>query len=283
MAQEPQQRQSYPSELTDEQWARVEPLLPAPRSNRGGRPRAIARREVLNPLLSLHRRGGQWDLLPQDLLPTSRGSDYCAQWRDEGTGSKLLAAVREQGRREAGREPTPSAACLASHSVQTPAVGGKERGDDGGKKITGRQRHVLVAPLGLLRAVVSTSAQVEEGAAAPAVLAQVSLPDFPRWETLCGAAQSHTPALAAWVAEPRPGGQIAVKLRPPARTGCTPVRKRGVVERTKAGTGRSRRNSTDSERKPESAAALSHISHLHLLLRKLPPSAQREFRYDAAA
>lgn len=283
MSQEPQQRQSYPSDLTDEQWARVEPLLPAPRSNRGGRPRAIARREVLNTLLYLHRRGCQWDLLPQELLPTSRGSDSCAQWRDEGTWSKLLAAVREPVRRAAGREPTLSAAGLESHSVQTPAGGGKERGDDGGKKSTGRQRHVLVATLGLLLAVVSTSAQVEEGAAAPAVRAPVSLPDFPRWETLFGAAKSPTPALAAWVAEQRPGWQIAVQLRPPARTGCTPVRKRGVVERTKAGTGRSRRNSTDSERKPESAAALIHISHLPLRLRKLAPSAQREFRYDAAA
>jgi len=150
-------------------------------------------------------------------------------------------------------------------------------------KITGRKRHLLVDTLGLLMAVLLTSAQVDDGAAAPALLAQVSLQDFPRLETIFGDAKYHNHALAAWLAEHRPGWKIEVKLRPPASKGFTPVRKRWVVERTNAWTGRSRRNSKDYERKPESAAAMIQISHLHLMLRKLAPSAQREFRYDAAA
>jgi putative transposase len=131
----------------------VESLIPAPRSNRGGRPRALDRREVLNPLLSLNRSGGQGERRPQDLLPKSSGSDYCAQWRDDGTWSKIWAAGRERVRRAAGRELTPGAACLESQAGKTPEGGGEERGDDGGKNITGRTRHLRVETLGLRMAV----------------------------------------------------------------------------------------------------------------------------------
>lgn len=162
-------------------------------------------------------------------------------------------------------------------------MGGEDRGYDGGKTSTGRQRHVLAATLGLPMAVLSTSAQVDAGAAAPALRAQINAHDYPRLETRCGDTQSHTPALDAWRADKRPGGRIDVPPRPPGSTGFTPVRKRGVVERTHAWTGRSRRNSQDSERPPASAAAMIQLSHLHLMLRKLAPSAQREFHYAAAA
>ena len=86
MVQEGQVRKKYPSDLTDEQWAIVEPLLPpAKQSSRGGRPRKVNRREVLNTLLYLNRSGCQWDMLPHDLLPKSTVYDYFVQWRDNGT------------------------------------------------------------------------------------------------------------------------------------------------------------------------------------------------------
>ena len=103
-------RKAYGTDLSDAQWAILEPLLPAAKP--GGRPRVVDLREVINAILYQQRTGCQWDMLPHDLLPKSTVYEYFAQWRDEGTLALVVAAIRGQVRVQAGREPTPSAACI---------------------------------------------------------------------------------------------------------------------------------------------------------------------------
>jgi transposase len=284
MAHKGHQRKKYPSDLTDEQWAILKPMLPPAKQNRqGGRPRKVDMREVLNTLFYLNRSGCQWDMLPHDLLPKSTVYDYFVQWRDDGTWAKLVQALRERTRVEAGREPTPSAVCIDSQSVKTTEMGGPERGYDGGKKINGRKRHLLVDTLGLLLVVLITSASLDDGAAAAILLGHVTPQDFPRLVTILADQKYHNHAWDAWMAEHRAGWHIDVKLRPAGTKGFTPLEKRWVIERTNAWHGRYRRNSKDYERSIESSTAMIQISHIHLMLNRLAPCGRPEFHYRKEA
>lgn len=284
MGQEGSSRKVYPSDLTDEQWAIVEPMIPPAKQNpRGGRPREVDMREVLNTIFYLNRSGCQWDMLPHDLLPKSTVYDYFAQWRDDGTWAKMVKALRERTRREAGREPSPSAACIDSQSVKTTEIGGPERGYDGGKKINGRKRHLLVDTLGLLIAVLITSAGLDDGVAAPLLLGLVTPQDFPRLATIFADQKYHNHALDAWMAEHRTNWRIEVKVRPAGTKGFTPLEKRWVIERTNAWHGRYRRNSKDYERSTESSTAMIQISNIHLMLNRLSPCGRPAFHYRQEA
>ena len=102
-------RKAYPSDLTDRQWAIIEPLIPV---NTVGRPRQVCMREVLNAIFYLNRSGCQWDMLPHDLPAKSSVYDYFAQWRDDGTWQRIMDALRRAVRTAVGREPSPSAGSI---------------------------------------------------------------------------------------------------------------------------------------------------------------------------
>jgi transposase len=126
------ERRVYASDVTDEEWVILEPLIPAAKP--GGRSQEIERREIVNGILYVLRSGCPWRLLPHDLPNWSTVYLYFREWKRAGIWEQVNAALRRQVRVAAGREPEPSAAILDSQSIKTSSVRGDARGYDGGKK-----------------------------------------------------------------------------------------------------------------------------------------------------
>jgi transposase len=260
----------YPSDLTDKQWALIEPMVPV---KPGGRPAKHPRRRIVNAILYVNRTGCSWRQLPHDFPPWDTVYWYFKRWNQDGTTDRIHDALRDATRDAAGRDPMASAGIVDAQSVKAAdTVGTDSRGYDGGGNVNGRKRHGVVDTIGRLVVVLVTAASLQDRDGGRLVLdkARMKMPSIALvwadggYAGRCVEFARRVLRISLEIVK-KPEGQHTFEVLP----------RRWVVERTLAWLVRCRRLDRDYERLPEHAEAMVKWSMIGLMTRRLAPAPGR--------
>src|SRR6187455_2443838 len=234
-------RKSYPSDVSDEEWALAAPYLILLPETAGQRTHLL--REAFNGLRYVVRHGIPWRAMPHDLPPWHAVYDQAMRWLRAGCFEVLAHDLRAVPRLAAGRGEEPSAAILDSRTLRSTPESGARAGWDGHKRTRGSKLHLAVDTLGHLLGLCVTPADANDRAAVAELAEPVQ------------DARSH-------------GIALEVVAPPAAKRGFVLLPRRWVVERSFAWMARSRRLARDHERLPETLAGFHFVAFADLMLRR---------------
>ena len=265
-------RQAYPTDLNDNEWKIIAPLIP---KQTDGRPRKWPIREMLDAMFYVLKSSCQWRLLPHDFPKWKTVYTQFRRWRNAGVWQCISDALVKQVRVKAGREAQPSIGIIDSQSVKT-REGGESRGVDVNKRVDGRKRHIVVDTLGLILIVMVHSAGIPDGNGGKltlqALFDHIKHSVHNRWCRLKTIrADGGYKDIGDYVKK-QFGWVLEVIKRKPGVKGFVLLPKRWVVERTFAWLGRFRRLSKDYERRTSSSEAFIYAANIRLALKRLTAS-----------
>jgi transposase len=270
----------YPTDQTDAQWEIIQAFIPAKKGQ--GRNREVDLRRVVDAIFYRLRSGCQHRMLPHDFPPWQTVDYYFYKWERDGT----LERIHDSLRQEVRQQDRPTERTTASvDSQSTDSAGAREdRAFDGGKKLDGRKRHIVVDSLGLLLAVVITAGDVSDAVGGMACLDQMDPEEYPELETMFGDNAYKKAGFPEKVRDWKPGCELNVIAKPENTEGFVKLPIRWVVERTNAWLTKNRRLCRSYEHTSRSEEAYVRLAMIHRMLRRLSPSPpQSPFKFKRPA
>jgi transposase len=258
-------RKTYPTDLSDAEWARLRSYLPTPEAE--GRPRTHSLRDILDAIFYVLKSGCHWRLLPHDFPPWSAVYYHFRRFRLNGLWSLILKGLHTAERNRAGKDHQPKAAIMDSQSVKTVEESAHPSGYDAHKNIKGRKRHLLVDTLGLPLSVYVTAADVQDRLGAQCLLGGLK-PFVPRLKKIWADGAYTGEKLVGWLEE-QGEWELQIVERSADTEGFAVLPHRWIVERTLGWLMRNRRLSKDYERLVQSSETFIEVAMIGLMLKRL--------------